>query len=254
MSHCKIIADVGSNWFELDDLMESIESCTADIFKIQLISARKLYGKPDVFVKTMPEEWIPEIAAKAKAKGMGFMCSVFDDADVVFLDRFVDIHKIASAEITDENLLRAVAATEKHTLISTGMATDKEIKRALEFFDDDQVTLLYCESEYPSRSHWLGNISKMRLKYDRIMGYSDHSFDIYQTPHDAVFMHSVAFLEKHYGLERILRNRLTPDHPHSLNEHQFKAMVEFLKDGTYKRVIDTTHRRIQKGDRWVRPL
>jgi sialic acid synthase SpsE len=253
MSHCKIIADVGSNWFDLNDLLESIDECPADIIKFQLISSMKLYGKRDIFVKTMAEDWIPELAARAKARGLGFMCSVFDDNDVIYLNRFVDYHKIASAEITDMNLLNAVAATEKHTLISTGMATDKEIREALGCFQKDKVTLLYCESEYPSRSHWLGNISKMALKYQRYVGYSDHSLDIYQTPHDAVFMHSVNFLEKHYGLKRIIDKKLTPDHGHSLNEHQFKQMVEFLKEGTYNRVIDTTHRRVQKGDKWVRP-
>jgi sialic acid synthase SpsE len=253
--HCKIIADVGSNWFELDDLLESIELCTADIFKIQHISSKKLYGKPSVkLVKEIPETWIPEIWNACKARGMGFMCSVFDDMDVTFISQFVDYHKIASAEITDENLLTAVADAGKHTLISTGMATEKEIRRALSFFQKDQVTLLYCESEYPSRSHWLGNIGLLTLKYNVPVGYSDHSLDIYQAPNNAINSWQVTFLEKHYGLERILRNRLTPDHPHSLNEHQFKAMVEFLRNNTYKRVIDTTHRRIQKGDRWVRPV
>jgi sialic acid synthase SpsE len=213
----------------------------------------KLYGKRDIFVKTMAEDWIPELAARAKARGLGFMCSVFDDNDVIYLNRFVDYHKIASAEITDLNLLNAVAATEKHTLISTGMATDKEIRRALGCFQKDQVTLLYCESEYPSRSHWLGNISIMRGLYNRPVGYSDHSLDVYQTPVIAQDAYQVPFLEKHYGLKRIIDKKLTPDHGHSLNEHQFRAMVEFLRDGTYNRVIDTTHRRVQKGDKWVRP-
>ena len=249
----KIIADVGSNWFTFEDCLESIEACPADAVKFQYFTSLKMYGKSDYFLKELPKEWIPHLAAKCKALGKEFMCTVFHHSDVAMIDEYVSTHKISSAEITDLNLLKATAATDKPALISTGCAGKQEITAAIALFKKEHVTLLYCEAEYPSRYHNLSNISLMRNNYGVPIGYSDHSLDVYASPSEAAFGCRATVIEKHFGLERILHTRLTADHGHSLNELDFGKMCDLLRSGKYTREYPTHFRRVKRGNDWVRP-
>jgi N-acetylneuraminate synthase len=253
MMHCKIIADVGSNWLDLADCMESITRCSADIVKFQYFTSEKLWGDSNRFVKELPKAWIPILHRICWENGKGFMCSVFDWRDVSFIDNFVEIHKIASAEITDENILKAVADTGKTTLISVGMGDMDVITRALSFFDKGKAVLLYCEAMYPSRYHFLDNIKTLAAKFGCEVGYSDHSLDVFQAPYDAVKNYRVPYLEKHYGLNRIIDQCQTDDYGHSLDEMQLEEMVHLIMTGEMKRHIDTTHRRVKKDAEWKRP-
>lgn len=248
----KIIADVGSNWFTLDDCLESIEKCTADAVKFQYFTSQKLYGKSDYFCKELPQAWIPQLAAKCRVLGKEFMCTVFHYLDVLMIDEYVSTHKISSAEITDLNLLEATAATGKPVLISTGCAGKKEISAAIAQFKRELVTLLYCEAEYPSRYHNLENILTLQNDHEVYVGYSDHSLDIYESPGRAK-EYNAPVIEKHFGLERILCTHLTPDHTHSLNEKDFAKMTHYLRTGGYKREYPTSFRRVKRGNEWIRP-
>lgn len=249
----RIIADIGSNWFALDDCINSIYACNADIVKFQYFNGIKLYGS-DIIMKEMKKEWLPALKNHCDLHGKEFMCSVFSHDDVEYIDKLVNIHKIASAEVTDENLLKAVAATGKPTLLSTGMAGYRQIETALKFFAPGQLTLMYCESEYPSKIHNLDNIEELEKEFGLEVGYSDHSIDIYQTPGTAVRFHEVPYLEKHFGLKRIIDQKGTNDYKHSLNEHEFTKMIRYLKEGHYVRAYDTNHRRVKKGNYWFRPV
>ena len=64
---------------------------------------------------------------------MPWFASCWDEASVDFIHRFdVPCFKIASASLTDDNLLRHTRATGKPILLSTGMSTVPEIDHAVE--------------------------------------------------------------------------------------------------------------------------
>ena len=80
-----------------------------------------------------------------------WFASCWDEASVDFIDQFnVPCYKIASASLTDDDLLRTPAASGKPILLSTGMSTQEEIDHAVEVLGKDDLILMHTCSAYPS--------------------------------------------------------------------------------------------------------
>jgi sialic acid synthase SpsE len=145
----KIIADIGSNWFSLDDCLKSIgvlADLGVDAAKFQYFTFEKLYGYVDPYDHPKPglyREWIDVLALECKKKRIEFMCSVFDSDDVKMISQHCTTFKIASPEISDIDLLKAYAEVfdpSKHEIyISTGCATIEDLKMADRIFEGKQV-------------------------------------------------------------------------------------------------------------------
>ena len=101
-----------------------------------------------------PWEWHKELFDYAKEIGIPLFSTPFDKTAVDFLEQLGNpIYKIASFEITDIPLISYTASKGKPMIISTGIATLKEIEEALEAckkVGNDDVTLLKCTSSYPA--------------------------------------------------------------------------------------------------------
>ena len=97
---------------------------------------------------SMPYEWHEPLQKVAQELGLVFFSSPFDVDGVAFLEQLnVPLYKIASFEITDIPLIRAVAKTGKPIIISTGVAQEADISLALETChreNNHQATLLKC--------------------------------------------------------------------------------------------------------------
>jgi N,N'-diacetyllegionaminate synthase len=130
-----------------------------------------------------------------------FLCSVFSGAALHMIDPLVRMHKIPSGRIADLELLRRVAATGKPTLVSTGMATESEIRLATGILRqaDCPPGVMQCTTMYPTPAPLVG--------LDKIpaWGLSDHSGTIY--PGIAAATLGCSVLEVHvcftraYGLD-----------------------------------------------------
>ena len=71
---------------------------------------------------------------------------------VAFLEKFdVPAHKVASASLTDDELLRAMRATGRTVILSTGMSTPKQIRHAVEVLGSDNILLCHATSTYPAQ-------------------------------------------------------------------------------------------------------
>lgn len=230
-----IVAEVGSNWENQDDLKDSIsmaKSCGADAVKFQLFSAYELYGVGD-YAKMpgeLPKDWLPKLAEKAQSLKIDFMCTPFSVSGVDFVDPFVKTHKVASAELTHKRMLQRLNEKGKAVFLSTGGAGEAEISYALSLLKNVPVTILYCVAAYPAKSVRLENIQDLKKKFDRPVGFSDHSTDYFTIPKTAVEKGAVV-LEKHFKL----RDMNTPDSPHSLNPTEFKMMVDYVRGKEFPR-------------------
>ena len=126
-----------------------------------------------------PLEWIPALMQAGREIGIEVFGSVFDvDALKVLEDQGCPRYKIASFELTDLPLIRAVAATGKPIILSTGMADEREIGQALEAVGRDEgVTLLHCSSAYPAplESLNLQAMVEMGKAWGLPVGFSDHT-------------------------------------------------------------------------------
>lgn len=125
------------------------------------------------------KEEYDDIDAYCKKKGIIWYASAYDTTAEAFLQQYnLKYKKIASAMLTNEDLLEMVAKEGQYTFIATGMSTYEEIDRAVEIFRkyDCPFELMHCISTYPmvSMDANLRMIPALRERYGCKVGYSGH--------------------------------------------------------------------------------
>jgi len=151
------------------------------------------------------EQYI-EIGDYANLRGLDWFASPWDVPSLEFLeDLNVVAHKVASASVTDMELLRAMAATGKPVILSTGMSTIDQIDAAVDVFDPEQLIILHATSTYPLSPEEanLRMISTLAGRYSGIpIGYSGHERGL-QISVAAVALGASA-VERHITLDRTM--------------------------------------------------
>jgi N-acetylneuraminate synthase len=143
---------------------------------------------------------------RARALGLKPFASVFDHKALDFMERTgCPRYKIASFEILDLPLIEACARTGKPLIISTGMATDEEIRDAVHTAKSAgcvDLTLLHCVSAYPAPASSAGllEMEVMARRYNCQVGLSDHTLGL-GVPIAAAVL-GAAMIEKHVTLDR----------------------------------------------------
>jgi N-acetylneuraminate synthase len=187
------------------------------------------------------EQYI-EIGDYATVRGLSWFASPWDEPSVDFLeDVNVVAHKVASASVTDLGLLRALAATGKPVILSTGMSTLAQIDLAVETLGTENLVILHATSTYPlpPEEANLRMIPTLRDRYLGVpVGYSGHETGL-QISLAAVALGAV-MVERHITLDRAMWGS---DHAASLEptglEHlirDIRVIEEAMGDGV-KRVF-----------------
>ena len=156
----------------------------------------------DLYEEAMtPWEWTKEIFERASEKGLACFSSPFDTTAVDFLEEHnVIAYKVASFELVDIPLIEYIARTGKPMIMSTGMATVKEIDDAVNAArgsGNTQLSLLRCNSGYPANPQEmdLRVIPFMRDRWACEVGLSDHTLD--STASIAAIALGATIIEKH---------------------------------------------------------
>jgi len=185
-----------------------------------------------------------EIGDHATMLGLDWFASPWDVPSVAFLeDLGVVAHKVASASLTDTELLVALRETGKPVILSTGMSTIEQIDRALDTLGTDRVVLMHATSTYPLEPEEanLRVIATLRDRYPGVpVGYSGHERGL-QISLAAVAIGAVA-VERHITLDRTMWGS---DHAASLEPTGLEHLVRDIRvieratgDGV-KRVFDS---------------
>jgi N-acetylneuraminate synthase len=127
------------------------------------------------------QEEYEEIDAFCRSVKMSWFGSPWDEGSVDFLEQFdVPVHKIASASLTDDNLLRHIRRTGRPIILSTGMSTYSEIDHAVDVLGKQGLILLHTTSTYPASYDELNlrAIPTMAERYGVPIGYSGHETGI----------------------------------------------------------------------------
>jgi pseudaminic acid synthase len=188
-----------------------------------------------------PWEWHEAIFKEAKKEGLICFSSPFDFTAVDFLENLsCPIYKIASFEITDIPLIEYVASKGKPIIISTGIAEKKDIQLAIDACrnkGNNNITLLKCTSSYPApiEEANLNLMKQFERDFKVNIGLSDHTLG-YLAPVIATTL-GAKVIEKHFILSHSIGG---PDASFSMNETEFKEMVEAVRS-TEKALGNSTY-------------
>ncbi len=169
-----------------------------------------------------------EIDAHCRAKNIMWFASPWDVPSVEFLESFnTPVFKIASACLTDDELLGAIRATGKPIIMSTGMSTLAEIDHAISLLDRANLILGQATSTYPCKPEELNlrAIQSLRERYGVPVGYSGHETGL-QTTIAAVALGAV-FVERHITLDRAMWGT---DHAASVEPGGLERLVRDIRN------------------------
>ena len=153
------------------------------------------------------KEQYDEINNFCKDIKIEWFASAWDVNSLKFLDQYnLNYNKIASAMIVDINFLKEVAKRKKHTFISTGMSTLKDIEDAVKIFRDNNCSfeLMHCVSTYPMKLEDanLLTINSLKNKFKCDVGYSGHENGVAVSL--AAYSLNITSLERHITLDRTM--------------------------------------------------
>lgn len=249
-SPCYVIAEIGINHngstILAKEMIDAAVACKVDAVKFQMRDLKALYKK-DVLTRPeaqdlslqytlehvqrsqLTESDFLELARYSRNKGVEFLCTPWDVASVAVLERIgVPAYKVASADISNFELLDTLIATGKPLILSTGMSKRDEIDNTYQYLQSHSVSfsLLHCNSTYPA------DVKDIHLLFMRKM-MSDYAVPIGYSGHERGIMVSIAacalgasIVERHFTIDRTLPG---PDHVASLEPVEFAEMVSHMR-------------------------
>lgn len=150
------------------------------------------------------QEQYEEIDKYCKSKGIMWFASCWDEASVDFINQFnPPCYKIASASLTDDELLLYHRRKGKPIILSTGMSDLPMIRRAVEVLGEGDLIIAHCTSTYPSKSEELNLqcIQTLKRKFEGVpIGYSGHEAGLATTV--AAIVLGACMIERHITLDR----------------------------------------------------
>jgi len=183
-----------------------------------------------------------EIDRYCRDRKITWFASCWDEASVDFIAQFkVPCFKIASASLTDDNLLRHTRSKGRPILMSTGMSTLDQIDHAVELLGKKELVVLHTTSTYPALYEELNLrvIPVLKLRYGIPVGYSGHETGL-STTIASVAM-GACVVERHITLDRSMWGS---DQAASVESQGFMRLVRDIRlvetamgDGV-KRVIE----------------
>ena len=257
MIHTIIIAEAGVNhngsMRMAKELIDAAKNCGVDYVKFQTTKGpeaitSKFARMADYQKKNLNEdesqlEMLRKILLKMENfgelrdycnnSGVKFLSTPFDLDSVDYLAGLgMDYMKIPSGEITNLPYLRKIAKLEIPVIMSTGMCTLGDVETAMlvltkNGLDEDMISLLHCNTEYPTPFADVNLKAMLTLKqcFGVRVGYSDHTKGI-EVPIAAVAM-GAEIIEKHFTLDKTLPG---PDHVASLEPDELKTMVDSIRN------------------------
>ena len=249
---CFIIAEAGVNhngsFLLAKKLVDAAVRVKADAVKFQIVKASEVVTKKAGLLEYQTKnakhqktqyELIKELELTSNnfiklkehcdKKGIIFLASFVTPDAVDVMGNLVPAFKIASPDLTNDPLIKKIALKKKPLIVSTGMATLEEVKKAKKIIEktgNNKIIILHCTSSYPCPFEEvnLNAMLTLRNELNCFVGYSDHTVGI-TVPIMAVTL-GASVIEKHFTLDKNLPG---PDHKASLEPNEFLKMVKEIR-------------------------
>lgn len=222
---CFVVAEIGINHNgDLDTARKLISAALlagCDAVKFQKRTVDVVYTpqelaqpRPNPFGATNGElkrglefgaEQYAAIDEYCKLHNILWFASCWDEASVDFMEQFdPPCYKIASASLTDDNLLRHHRRYGRPIIVSTGMSTIEQIDHAVEVLGTGDLVLMHATSTYPSQLEELNlkAIHTLKERYGVPVGYSGHEVGLPTSVAAAVM--GACMVERHITLDRAM--------------------------------------------------
>jgi N-acetylneuraminate synthase len=190
------------------------------------------------------------IDAYCRAQNIAWFASCWDEESVDFIDQFnPPAYKIASASLTDDNLLAHTRAKGRPVILSTGMSSLEQIDHAVRVLGKQDLVILHSSSTYPAHYEELNLrvIPVLQAQFAVPIGYSGHETGIASTV--AAVALGACMVERHLTIDRAMWGS---DHAASLEPNGMTRVVRDIRlietamgDGV-KRVLDREKPVIEK--------
>ena len=240
------IAEIGGNHegnfqYALELSRLAVES-GADAVKFQLYEGNKLVSPIESpernkhFKKfELKQEEYVDLADYCIGQGATFMASVWDLDNLSWIDPYISYHKVGSGDLTCYPILATLVESGKPIILSTGLATLKEIEESVRFIEnldsnyisERKLALLQCTSAYPTPDEDANVMAMLKLKetIGLPVGYSDHTVGS-----DAIELAAALgaeIIEKHFTDTR--EGKTFRDHLVSLTKEEVQVYLEKIK-------------------------
>lgn len=258
-----LIAEIGNNHegnaeFALRLLDAAIEA-GAHAVKTQIIEPLRLVNRSQTArIETferfrLPLDVFKEMSNQARARGVFFLSSVFDDDTLSKVADCLDGIKIASGDLNFHFLLARAAQFGKPIILSTGMSTMDEIRSALEVIEKnlpmgknlkESLALLHCVSLYPTPLDQanIGAVVTIKNEFGLTTGYSDHTLGI-EAAIIALGL-GAEIIEKHFTLDKNYSS--FRDHALSADAVEMKRLAEIMR--SYRSIVGAGSRDLVLAD------
>lgn len=197
------------------------------------------------------KEQYDEIDRYCKEKGIAWYASAWDLDSQKFLQQYdCKYNKVASAMLTNDELLEEIAGEKKYTFIATGMSSYEEIDHAVEIFrkHDCPFELMHCNSTYPMpmEDANLKLIHVLEEKYGCKVGYSGHEAGTLVST--CAVAAGATSIERHITMDR---NMYGSDQKASIEPYELCKLVKDIRDtekimGTGEKMLTAAEEEVKK--------
>ena len=222
---CYVIAEIGINHNGDIDLAKRLISVAVaagcDAVKFQKRTVEIVYTEKEL-ATPRPNPWgdtngdlkrglefgqeeYDEIANFCRSVKIDWFVSPWDEISVDFMEQYdTPVYKVASASLTDDNLLQHIRKTGKPVIASTGMSTYAEIDHAVDLLGKHDLVLMHTTSTYPAKYEQLNlrAIPTMIERYGVPVGYSGHETGIPTSV--AAMALGACCVERHITMDRAM--------------------------------------------------
>lgn len=260
-----VIAEIGINHNGDPDLamqlVDQAASAGADCAKFQLRDLGSLYRSDTVTAEDLGAQYALDLLGRfqlapedlfrafdrCRDHGMVPLCTAWDLKSLSRLERYgLAGYKVASADLTNHDLVGAVADTGRPVIMSTGMATESEVRESVQVLQAHSASyaLLQCSSTYPApfKDLNLRYLERLREIGACPVGYSGHERG-WHVPMAAVAL-GARIIEKHLTLDRTMEGN---DHKVSLLPEEMGRMITEIRQ-VEEALGSPTHRTISPGE------
>ncbi|MBF0541380.1 MAG: N-acetylneuraminate synthase family protein [Nitrospirae bacterium] len=257
----KIIADVSSNHMGDMSVAQSLirEAALAgvDIVKFQSWQADRLRPDFPEYEATYKRHKKTELTDDdhrmlidyCSQSGVEFLTTCFDITRMDFLSSLgLKTIKVASPDSMSFGMIGRLIDKFEHVIVSTGMTTDVELKKLVQFVMGKNVTLLHCVSLYPTP---IEDVNLDRMLWIRSMGvetgFSDHSIGV--TAGMFAIALGASIVEKHITLSRSLPGK---DQAMSTTPDEFKVLCDWAN--SVEQMKGTAQHELSREEEYLRKI